>query len=414
MNITLTNNIYFNKYGNINNTTKPNSNLYINNKNLIKKDTFEKQSNIENKQNISFTGVTRALSQVKIRSLDDAIKQWEKLRYAPYYEALDDFKYPENKIIRAQNFEFLDKLTPEMKKGFVNHFEQVTGFPNLVTVSERIENEFVNRVYEAAERVAGGVKIIAAGYDPTCSVALRRAFPGSGLNKSFVVLRNASSLSDTEVVNHFKGNLWFNTDQRILSLNKADNFPEVYTMEQVHHCLDKMDERAKELWFADGVKTYMKDMLEYETDPLRGGYFNINLTRVLPGNGVTKEFAKNFAYFIESVRDGKNLINNKSYYNTLYYAIRLSEFGQYTNVSRISAHNRLISTGQEPIKAKLQLREALAGEYSQMNPDEKFELVKDIIKAVSKDNDNSKFTKYFENDPAENEQYAKLNRVLVE
>lgn len=414
MNITLTNNIYFNKYRNINNTTKPNSNLYINNQNLINKDTFEKKSNVDNKQNISFTGITHALQEVSIKSLDDAIKQWEKLKYAPYYEALDDFKYPENKVIRAKNFGFLEQLTPEMKKGFVEHFEQVTGFPNLNAVSERIENEFVTRVYQAAERVAGGVKIIAAGYDPTCSVGLRRAFPGSGLNKSFVVLRNASSLPDTEVVNHFKGNFWFNTDQRILSLNKADNFPEVYTMDQVHHCLDIMDERANKLWFADGVKTYMKDMLEYETDPLRGGYFNINLTRVLPGNGVTKEFAKNFAYFIESVRDGKNLINNKSYYNTLYYAIRLSEFGQYTNVSRISAHNRLISTGQEPIKAKLQLREALAGEYSQMNPDEKFELVKDIIKAVSKDNDNPKFTKYFENDPAENEQYAKLNRVLVE
>ncbi len=413
MNITLTNNIYFNKYRNINNTTKPNSNLYINNQNLINKDTFEKKSNVDNKQNISFTGITHALQEVSIKSLDDAIKQWEKLKYAPYYEALDDFKYPENKVIRAKNFGFLEQLTPEMKKGFVEHFEQVTGFPNLNAVSERIENEFVTRVYQAAERVAGGVKIIAAGYDPTCSVGLRRAFPGSGLNKSFVVLRNASSLSDTEVVNHFKGNFWFNTDQRILSLNKADNFPEVYTMDQVHHCLDIMDERANKLWFADGVKTYMKDMLEYETDPLRGGYFNINLTRVLPGNGVTKEFAKNFAYFIESVRDGKNLINNKNYYNTLYYAIRLSEFGQYTNVSRMNAHNKLISSGAEPIKAKLQLREALVKEYPQMSPDEKFELVKDIIKAVSKDNDNPKFTKYFENDALETAQYEELNKELI-
>ncbi len=413
MNITLTNNIYFNKYRNINNTTKPNSHLYINNQNLINKDTFEKKSNVDNKQNISFTGITHALQEVSIKSLDDAIKQWEKLKYAPYYEALDDFKYPENKVIRAKNFGFLEQLTPEMKKGFVEHFEQVTGFPNLNAVSERIENEFVTRVYQAAERVAGGVKIIAAGYDPTCSVGLRRAFPGSGLNKSFVVLRNASSLSDTEVVNHFKGNFWFNTDQRILSLNKADNFPEVYTMDQVHHCLDIMDERANKLWFADGVKTYMKDMLEYETDPLKGGYFNINLTRVLPGNGVTKEFAKNFAYFIESVRDGKNLINNKNYYNTLYYAIRLSEFGQYTNVSRMNAHNKLISSGAEPIKAKLQLREALVKEYPQMSPDEKFELVKDIIKAVSKDNDNPKFTKYFENDALETAQYEELNKELI-
>ena len=174
-----------------------------------------------------------------------------------------------------------------------------------------------------------------------------------------------------------------------------------------------MDLAARKLWFADGVKTYMKDMQEYETDPIKGGYFNINLTRVLPLNSVTKEFAKNFAYFIESVRDGKNLILNKSYYNTLYYAIRLSEFGKYTNVSRINAHNKLISSGHEPVKPKLRLRSALAQEYKEMNTEEKFELVKDIIKAVSKDNDNPKFAKYFENDAAENAQYEELNKILV-
>ena len=413
MNITLTNGIYINKYGNLKNNKKSNTNLYINNKNLITADTFEKKENIKNSGNISFGGITRALTQIPVKSTEEAIKQWEKLKYAPYYEALDDHKFPENKIIRAQNFSFLDNLTPEVKKGFTEYFEKFTGFPDLDAVSAKIENEFINQVNQAAQRVASGVKIIAAGYDPTCSVGLRRAFPGSGLNKSFVVLRNASSLSDTEAVNHFKGNLWFNIDQRILSLNKADNFPEVYTMEQVHRNLDLMDLAARKLWFADGVKTYMKDMQEYETDPIKGGYFNINLTRVLPLNSVTKEFAKNFAYFIESVRDGKNLILNKSYYNTLYYAIRLSEFGKYTNVSRINAHNKLISSGHEPVKPKLRLRSALAQEYKEMNTEEKFELVKDIIKAVSKDNDNPKFAKYFENDAAENAQYEELNKTLV-
>ena len=416
MNITLNNDIYINKYNRYEHLKNNNNNkLYINNLKSINTDIFQKspaQSPVL-KPKFSFTGITRPLEQIPIKSAKDVISQWEKMRFAPYYEALDDKIYPQNKIIRARNFSFLDNLTSDMKKEFLDAFEKFTGFPDLKAVSNRIENEFINQVYSSISKVSPGLKVIAAGYDPTCSVALGKAFPGSDLDKAFVVLRNATGMSDTEAVNQFKGHLWFNTDQRILSLNKQDTFPEVYTMSQIHATLDKLDDATNKFAFTDGVKEYMKNLKMYELDPIKGGIFNISLTRVLPYNGISKEYAKNFAYFLESARDGKKLIINKNYYNTLYYAIRLSEFGNYSNVTQMKAYHNILSSGAKEIKQKLQLRDKLATEYPKMTLEDKFDLVKDIVKGVSGDNDNPKFKKYFENDDDIKKRYDKLNSLLV-
>ena len=133
----------------------------------------------------------------------------------------------------------------------------------------------------------------------------------------------------------------------------------------------------------------------------------------MPYNGISKEYAKNFAYFLESARDGKKLIINKNYYNTLYYAIRLSEFGNYSNVTQMKAYHNILSSGAKEIKQKLQLRDKLATEYPKMTLEDKFDLVKDIVKGVSGDNDNPKFKKYFENDDDIKKRYDKLNSLLV-
>ena len=65
------------------------------------------------------------------------------------------------------------------------------------------------------------------------------------------------------------------------------------------------------------------------------------------------------------------------------------------------------------IKQKLQLRDKLATEYPKMTLEDKFDLVKDIVKGVSGDNDNPKFKKYFENDDDIKKRYDKLNSLLV-
>ena len=92
MKITLTNNIYnrnntYNIRNNNNNISKPHS---------LKPstDSFQFSSRPLPNKKFSFTGITKELGQIKINSAMDLVNQWEKLRWAPYYEALDDKVYP--------------------------------------------------------------------------------------------------------------------------------------------------------------------------------------------------------------------------------------------------------------------------------------------------------------------------------
>ena len=79
----------------------------------------------------------------------------------------------------------------------------------------------------------------------------------------------------------------------------------------------------------------------------------------------------------------------------------------------MGAHHRLLSSGQKEIKTKLQMREHLLTDFENMSVDDKFDLIKEIIKSVSKDNENPKFEKYFQNDDNIKERYDRLNRFLL-
>lgn len=414
MKITLLNNPYTSKYKSYN---CENRNNQINKRQYLSQpsaDTFKPFSaGVRNNSQYPFTGVTRSLPQIKINTVNDAIGQWEKLRFSPYYEALDDKIYPQNKFIRKANFSFLDNMSSQTKKEFIQYFEKITGYPNLKTVSGNIEYEFIEQVFSAAQKVSPSVNVVSAGYDPTCSVGLQKSFPGSDLDKAYVVLQNNSYKNSFDVINEFKSHLWFDTDQRILSLNNEDTFPEVYTMDGIEYTLNKLDRIVKRLQFSDDTKDNFIYLRHHELDPVKGGIFNVNVAKKLPFEDISKEYAKNFAYFIESVRDGKALIKNKNYIYDLESCIQYSPFAQYSNVTQMGALNTFLSSGLKQIKTKLQNRSNLLVEYDKMSTDDKFELIKEIIKSVSKDNDNPKFNKYFQNDDNIKERYDRLNRLLL-
>lgn len=406
MKITLTNNIYnrnntYNIRNNNNNISKPHS---------LKPstDSFQFSSRPLPNKKFSFTGITKELGQIKINSAMDLVNQWEKLRWAPYYEALDDKVYPQNKEIRKANFSFLENVPNELKKGFIDHFKLFTGFPNLQKVAKNIQNEYIKQVQDAAQNISPDVKIVAAGFDPTSSVGKERPFPGSDLDKAYVVLQNSTGQSDFDIINQFKANLWFNTDQRILSLNNENTFPEVYTTNLINYILHQLDSIANRLNITPEDKIKFLIASKKETDPLKAGIFNIEVSKKLPYNGISKEHAKNFAYFIESVRDGKVLIQDDSLFDELNEKIGKSTFCTYTNVAQIGAKYT------KPLKSKLLNREELTEKFDTMPVDEQFELVKEIIKSVSNDHNNPIYDRYFRNDYDIGASYNRLNRILTE
>ncbi|MCI5824034.1 MAG: hypothetical protein MRZ90_03745 [Candidatus Gastranaerophilales bacterium] len=167
------------------------------------------------------------------------IRRFDLLKHAKYtdisemYEK-DEYKRKtelrENKAIRAKNFSFLDNMGDFFGPGiFVKYYKNLTGFPNMKVCSQKIKDEFTRTIGVAENKVNEMFKnkdphaadVIMYGYDDMCSVGLGYAWSGSDLDKAYVIIKGSSTsqLSDTEVVNQYKGQLWENMDTRILSVN---------------------------------------------------------------------------------------------------------------------------------------------------------------------------------------------------
>lgn len=364
-----------------------------------------------NNRNTSFEGITQRMPQYAMSSFDNLKAQYELCRYAKFYEALDDKIFPQNKYIRTENFSFLDKIPVYLRGKFVELFKSITSFPNLKFSSARIENEFIQQI-----RIADNpqVKAVMAGYDPVCSVGLNKAFPGSDIDKAYIVLdkRYNSGVPDSELVARYKGSLWDNTDQRILSLNNENTFPEVYTTDQMFGILDLLD-RLTVRFQLDKNRDYFLAKREYDINPVTAGEFNIKFAQHNDESEISKVLAKNFAYFIESVRDGKMIYSADDKLKRLIeQRIFLSPFAQMSNVTQMGAHTRLINKGIKPIKEKLRNREKLFAEFNFRDVETQFDFIKDLVKSVSKDQ-SGKYNKFFQNDDDIGARFDRLNVLLV-
>ena len=364
-----------------------------------------------NNRNTSFEGITQRMPQYAMSSFDNLKAQYELCRYAKFYEALDDKIFPQNKYIRTENFSFLDKIPVYLRGKFVELFKSITSFPNLKFSSARIENEFIQQI-----RIADNpqVKAVMAGYDPVCSVGLNKAFPGSDIDKAYIVLdkRYNSGVPDSELVARYKGSLWNNTDQRILSLNNENTFPEVYTTDQMFGILDLLD-RLTVRFQLDKNRDYFLAKREYDINPVTAGEFNIKFAQHNDESEISKVLAKNFAYFIESVRDGKMIYSADDKLKRLIeQRIYLSPFAQMSNVTQMGAHTRLINKGIKPIKEKLRNREKLSAEFNFRDVETQFDFIKDLVKSVSKDQ-SGKYNKFFQNDDDIGARFDRLNVLLV-
>ncbi|MFQ8625618.1 MAG: hypothetical protein ACLSA2_03640 [Candidatus Gastranaerophilaceae bacterium] len=351
------------------------------------------------------------MPQYAMNTAENMYSQYNYLRYAKYYEALDDRIFPQNKRIRQENFSFLERIPDYLKGKFVDFYKWITDFPNIYTVSAKIEKEFVNNAVNASN---SDVKVLMAGYDPVCSVGLKHALPGSDIDKAYIILeKDQRSLSSDEYyVGRYKGALWNNVDQRILSLNNENTFPEVYTTGQMYRILDVLDDITRQSGLSNSVE-YYKYKRELDINPLTAGEFNIKFAKVNNENRISKEGAKNFAYFIEAVRDGKLAYSlDDKITGVIRERVNSSPFAQMSNVTQMGAHERQIKSGMKLIKSKLRNREELAHDFNYWGPNDQFEFVKDLVKSVSKDQ-GTKFDKYFQNDDDIAERFNRLNRQLV-
>ncbi len=351
---------------------------------------------------------------------NDNIENYDRLSNGSYLDIHDDAFAPKNKDIRNHNLSFLDEIIlTKDKRAFMEHYKKVTKFPDLRAVSLNIENEFV-RSLRAVTGEFNDYKydVIAAGYDGTCSVGKGMALPGSDLDKAFVILRGDAAKiwgegKDEEIVANFKNRLWFLTDQRVLSYNHDTSFPTIMTINQVKDYIERLNGVTKSVKLDPDRMS--RNVREEYLDLIRASEFNINVAGLLPKrkyddslHALNKENVKNFAYFIESVRDGKKLITSQIF-EELVKQIENSDFYRFSNVAQMQAMKNAVSSGREQ-KNKIILRQTLKEDFNSWNTAKQFEFIKTLIKYSCEDE--SDFMQYFSNDRNIREKYKPLLGLL--
>lgn len=365
---------------------------------------------------ISFCGKPWVLPKVKKLDFYGAVAMYSYFKLGQYLDSSDDDVNMGNKTIREDNLNFLDDLIcREDKKNFVEYYKSLTGFPDLKNVSEKIEQEFIVGIKKSCAEVYGA-ECIAAGYDETCSVGKRKAFPGSDLDKSFIILKGSSSNNlrdDENLVNQFKARLWENVDQRILSFNHDISFPSVYTDNQLYKLLNEIRNTT------EGIninKTYLKKLMEEEfVDLKRASMYNIEVSKYFPVEAdlgkLSKEDVKNLGYVVEAIREGRwvissfegDLMKNSFEMN--------SEFYNYSNVAQMRAMKKAVFEGREN-KTKILLRNNMEQKFNRWNEEKQFDFIKTLIKYSCEDNNS--FGEYFTNDRNVKNAYKPLLNILTQ
>lgn len=330
------------------------------------------------------------------------IRRFDLLKHAKYTDISEMYEKDEtkrkkelheNKAIRAKNFNFLDALNDMIgPKIFVKYYKELTGFPSLYESTQKIKDEFkrtinlastnTNKMFGQNSHVAD---IVSYGYDDMCSVGLGYAWPGSDLDKAFVIIEGSYSPSkNEEIVNQYRGQIWENMDQRILSINHFAAFPNVYTKKQVMDNIDLFDNYTNDYTELDKMIAY--SAINHVKDPIKRAQFNLELSEKIPG--YLREEAKNFAYFIETLRECTIWTYDNDWDKELSSKMRSSKFCQMSNVSGLRYHHNKHKETSE-LKPKLKARKNVERTFDSWNSKKQYNFIKNVIKNMCGDGESN-------------------------
>lgn len=391
-----------------------NSYQLINSKKVISDKTLVSKTG--KLSDLPFKGRPWVLPKIKQIDAYAAIALYSYFKAGQYLDASDDDVAFENKQLREGNLQFLNELTTSKdKQSFVEYYKDITGFPNLAKVSDKIEKEFIVGIKKSCAEIPNA-ECLAAGYDETCSVGKGKAFPGSDLDKAFIILNGSydnNLQEDEEIVNRFKSNLWNNIDQRILSFNHDISFPTVYTDNQLFKVLDAIKSKTAEL---DIDKRYLNQLMDEEFVNLaKASKYNIAVSDYFPvascSGGLNKEDVKNVGYLVEAIREGKWVITSKTGLEMKNRLGKDYEFYNYSNVAQMRAMKKAVNEGREN-KSKIILRNDIEKNFNSWSIDCQYDFIKTLIKYSCEDNDD--FSEYFTNDRNVKDAYKPLLNKLTQ
>ncbi len=383
---------------------------------------------IDKKNFFSFKGLAKPAPRRRIYDAVDAIAQWKTMKHPQYSEIFQEeevgvtkFLLDKNKKIRNENYSFLDELKSSSQIAkFIEHFKKVTGFPSLEASSQKIREEFSKVLRIANENLFTRFRekpydwyrlsqeqkdfyinqTVLSGYDKFCSVGLGSALPGSDLDKGFAIIRGVAGnyQAQKDFVDSFNKEIWNNIDNRIMSVNHTAAFPNIRTDAQLAEDLTILDRYASRFVNPNNINAF-RYIRMLNGNPISGSKFNIFLSEELPSSALKYE-AKNIAYLVEAIRDGKWLDFKEFLYDKLYNSMQASYFGHCSNVTQsYKMQERYDYAGTDIVKKKLKARREMERQFDYLPIKEQYEVIKDVIRSMSGDNKNPDYKDMFYSPP---------------
>ncbi len=283
----------------------------------------------------------------------------------------------------AHKLRALDNLSYFEKREFVDDFCKMTGFPDFAKVAARMDKEITGAIYKLSGQE--GFDVLFIGRDRNSSLGRQMAFPGSDPDALFYII-NPQGEKPWWFAGDIRWKLKDNINQRVLSTH-AGSLPEVLTLDYIKEGLELVDETFKKLDFSGAdLERFKENLFDNSNDFIKSAEFNIRIANaILPAQ--EKEKAYKTGMFVELIKDGKILANN--FDEETLSRIENSVLYKYSNIIKQGGL-------QNNVKNKLTERVPLAQDFNGYSDDEKFSIVKDIIrKSFLLEPENTANEKYF-------------------
>lgn len=266
-------------------------------------------------------------------------------------------------------FEKIRSLKENDKQAFITAYCEKTGFPDQKRTSCLID-ENVSQALKKAQKQTD-IKVLFAGYNPTCSVGIGTALPGSDLDTLFVCIDKDGNKKV------FKNALKQNVDPLLCSMmyHRTDDLPDIVSAAE----LKKSIELANDIFEQNGLsarsQSYSKILQKPQEDWVVAGSYNLDVNQFVPDNEKTPLLRAGL--LMEIMRDGNILVNDFDNETNSYFKDSCAY--KYTNMQQMGTYK------QVPIKQKHHDRINNLKNFESLETDEKLELIFDIIKLSVKD-----------------------------
>ena len=238
-----------------------------------------------------------------------------------------------------------------------------------------------------------------AGYDGVCSVGRGKAFPGSDIDKAYVIISGTGyNEQDMDAVKQFKSGIWRNTDQRLLSYNHDEAaFPQVYTSNQIDWLAKFSDMQSKRYISPETIDRQAAQMGRYNPNYIDANPYYIELCRTFPkrnNNSVdvyspSRENIKNVGFTLEAMREGEIFDKFGSSVNDSVHNTETFKLVNLSQLQALKAHSDK--------KPKRLSRDNLHNEFPTWELGKQYRFVKALIKSACGNNKifTQEFQQYF-------------------